>query len=290
MRRREFVGSLIGTAVAWPLAASAQQPASKLYHIGMLETVSPALNAANLNAFRKGLMELGYVERQNYVIDYRSADGVADRFPQLAAELVRLPVDLILTRGTPATLAARDATTTIPIVMAASGDPLGVGLVASLAHPGRNITGLSTYLTELAVKRVELMKEVVSGISRVALLSNMSNPVIPSEWEATKRAARAFGLVADLLDVHNDADIGRAFETALIGHVDAIIVGIDAVTQAHCQLIVDLVARNRLPAVYSSREFVEAGGLISYGSSYPHRYFRAATLVDRLTRGATDQA
>jgi putative ABC transport system substrate-binding protein len=166
--------------------------------------------------------------------------------------------------------------------MAASGDPLGVGLVASLAHPGRNITGLSTYRTELAVNRVELMKELVAGISRVALLSNMSNPLIPPEWEETKRASRAFGLVADLLDVHNDADISRAFETALIGHVDAIIVGLDAVTQAHCQLIVDLAARNRLPAVYSSREFVEAGGLITYGSSYPQRYFRAATLVDKI--------
>jgi putative ABC transport system substrate-binding protein len=127
------------------------------------------------------------------------------------------------------------------------------------------------YLTQLAVERVELMKELVSEISRLAFLSNMSNPVIPPEWEETNRAARAFGLVVDLLDVHNDADIARAFETALIGHVEAVIVRLDAVTQAHCQLIVDLAARNRLPAVYSSREFVDAGGLITFGSSYPQR-------------------
>jgi putative ABC transport system substrate-binding protein len=286
MKRREFISLLGSATVASASSARAQQPASKLYRIGMLETVSSALNVASMNAFRKGLQELGYVEGKNYIIEYRSADGLPERFPQLAAELVRLPVDLILTRGTPATLAARDATTTIPIVMTASGDPLGVGLIASLAHPGGNITGLSTYRTELAGKRVELVKELLPGSSRVARLNNMSNPVTPPEWEEAKRAARAFGLVADLLDVHNDADIGRAFETALIGHVEAVIVGIGAVTLAHCQLIVDLAARNRLPAAYSSREFVDAGGLITYGSSYPRRYFRAATLVDKILKGA----
>jgi putative ABC transport system substrate-binding protein len=271
----------------WPLTAHAQQPPSKLYRIGMLETVSPALNAANLNAFRKGLIERGYVEEKNYVIDYRSADGIAERFPQLAAELVRLKVDLIITRGTPATLAAKSATTTIPVVMASSGDPLGVGLVDSLAHPGSiNVTGFSTYSTELAKKRVELVKELIPGASRMALLSNMSNPVTPPQWEETKRSARSFGLEADFLDIPSDADIGRAFETALSRRVDAVIVGLDAVTQATYQLIVDLAARNRLPTVFGSREFVDAGGLMAYGVSFPPLYFRAAVFVDKILKGA----
>ena len=191
MRRREFIGNLIGTAVAWPIAASAQQPVSKLYRIGMLETVSPALNAANLNAFRNGLKERGYVEAKDYVIEYRSADGVAERFPHFAAELVRLKVDVIVTRGTPATQAAKAATITVPVVMAAVGDPVGVGLVASLARPGGNITGFSLFYNELAGKRVELVKELIQGSSRVALLYNMSNPVIPPQWEDTKRVAGA---------------------------------------------------------------------------------------------------
>jgi putative ABC transport system substrate-binding protein len=286
MRRREFIGSLIGTAVTWPLAARAQQPASKLYRIGMLETVSSALNVGNLEAFREGLLELGYVEGKNYVIEYRSADGVAERFPQLASELVRLNVDLIVTRGTPAALAARDATTTIPVVMAAVGEPVGAGLVASLARPGGNVTGFIAFANELAGKRVELVKELLPGSSRVALLSNMSNPVTPPQWEETKSAARAFGLEADLLDVRSEADIGPAFETALARSVDILLVGMDAVTQANHQLIVDLTARNRLPAIYASREFVEAGGLMTYGVSYPHLYSRAATLVGKLLKGA----
>jgi putative ABC transport system substrate-binding protein len=283
MRRREFIGSLIGTAIAWPVAASTQQPASKLYRIGMLEPVSSAFNAANLNAFRKGLLELGYVEGKNYVIEYRSADGVAERFPHFAAELVSLKVDVIVTRGTPAVQAAKDVTTTIPIVMASSGDPVGMGLVASLAHPGGNITGLSSFSTDLQEKRVELVKELVAGISRFALLGNMANPVIPRQWEETKRAAGAFGLEADLLDVRSEADIGRAFETALGLRVDAVIVAVD---RANLQLIVGLAARNRLPTLYGSREFVEAGGLISYGPTYPQLYFHAARLVDKIIKGA----
>jgi putative ABC transport system substrate-binding protein len=183
MKRREFILLIGGAALAWPVAARAQQPASKLYHVGMLETVSSALNVDNLEAFREGLLELGYVEGKNYVIEYRSADGVAERFPQLASELVRLDVDVIVTRGTPASLAARDASTTIPVVMAAVGEPVGAGLVASLARPGGNVTGFSAFANELAGKRVEIVKELLPGSSRVALLNNMSNPVTPPQWE-----------------------------------------------------------------------------------------------------------
>jgi putative ABC transport system substrate-binding protein len=190
MRRREFIGLLIGVAVAWPVAAHAQRPASKLYRIGMVETVTPALNVANLSAFRKGLRKRGYVEGKDFVIEYRSADGVAERFPQLASELVGLNVDLIVTRGTPAALAARDATTTISVVMAAIGEPVEAGLVASLGRPGGNVTGVSVFANELAGKRVEFFHELLPRSSRVALLNNMSNPVIPPQWEETKRAAR----------------------------------------------------------------------------------------------------
>ena len=276
---------LSGTA-GWPLAAGAQQPASKLYRIGMLETVPSALNAANLDAFRKGLLELGYFEGKNYVIEYRSTDGAPERFPQFAAELVRLKVDLIVTRGTQAALAARDATATIPIVTASSGDPVGVGLVASFAHPAGNITGLSASATDLMGKRVELGKELVPGLSRVALLSNMNNPVMRLQWEETKRAARAFGLEADFLDARSEIDIGPAIDTALARRVDVLLVGIDAVTEANHQVIVDLAARNRLPTIYASRHFVDAGGLMMYGSSYSQRYFRAATLVNKILKGA----
>jgi putative tryptophan/tyrosine transport system substrate-binding protein len=286
MRRRDFISLLSGAALGWPFAARAQRPASKLYRIGMLETVPSALNVANTSAFRKGLQELGYVEGKNYVIEYRSTDGFPERFPQLASELVRLPVDLIVTRGTPAALAARDATTTIPVVMASSGDPVGVGLVASLAHPGGNITGLSSYGTELAAKRIELVRELLPGISRVALLADMSNPAYSLQWTEIERAARVLGLHAELLDVRSVSDIGRAFEVAVARQIGAIVVASDTVVQTNRQMIVDLAAQNRLPVFYSSREFVDAGGLISFRVSYFKLYFRGASFVDKIFKGA----
>jgi putative ABC transport system substrate-binding protein len=285
MRRREFI-ALLGGAAACPLAASAQQRAPKRYRIGVLETVSATLNAANLEAFRKGLKDLGYIEGKTYVIEYRSADGDAARFPRLVAELVRLPVDIIVTRGTPAAQAAQDATSTIPVVMAAIGEPLGVGVVDSLARPGGNITGFSAFVTELAGKRVELAKEMFPGRLRVGLLSNMSNPIIPPQWEETKKAARLLGLEAVLLDVRRAEDLAPAFQSAVSRRVDVLLVGMDAVTQANRKPIAELAAKHRLPAVYASREFVDAGGLMTYGVSYPQLYFRAAGLVDKILKGA----
>src|SRR6202165_983843 len=181
--------------VAWPLAARAQQPA-KTYRIGILETVVSSLNVKNIDALRRGLRELGYVENQNYILEYRSADGDGARFPLLADELVRLHVDLIVTRGTPAAQAAKNATETIPIVMAAIGEPLGVGVVASLARPGGNVTGLSAFVTELAGKRVELMKEARPSIARIGFLLNMGNPVSPPQWDANQASAKVLGIEA----------------------------------------------------------------------------------------------
>jgi putative ABC transport system substrate-binding protein len=282
MRRREFI-TLLGGAATWPLTARAQQ-ATKSYRIGMLETISPALNAAHLDAFREGLRQLGYVEGKNYVIEYRSADGRADRFPGLAAELVRLGVDVIVARGTPAAVAAKNATETIPVIMASVGEPLLI--VDSLARPGRNVTGLSAFVNEMTSKRLELIKELAPATSRIALFANMSNPVAPPQWEETKAAARSLGIQAELLDVRSQDDVSRGFELAVARHVNALLVAFDGLFQANAGMITELAARNRLPAIYVGREFIEAGGLMTYGVSFPHLYFRAATYVDRIFKGA----
>jgi putative ABC transport system substrate-binding protein len=282
VRRREFITLLGGAAVGWPLAARAQK--LKVWRIGMLETIAPELNAVNLAALRQGLRLLGYIEGQNYVLDYRSANGQAERFPSLAGDLVRARVDLIVTRGTPAARAAKAATSTIPIVMAAVGEALGV--VESLAHPGENVTGMSAFTTELAGKRVEFVKEVLPGAVRVALFHNISNPVTAAQWEQTRIAARQLAIEAELLDVRSRDEVGRAIEAAIGKRIDALLVGNDSVTQENRSLIADLAARNRLPTVYGAREFVEAGGLMSYAVPYPLLYFRAALLVDKIFKGA----
>jgi putative tryptophan/tyrosine transport system substrate-binding protein len=282
MRRREFI-ALLGGAAGWTFAARAQQ--RNFPSIGVLETISPALNAANVAAFKAGLRELGYAD-MDYRIEYRSADGRAARFPELAAELVNLKVDVIVTRGTPAALAAKAATGTIPIVMAAIGDPLDTGVVASLAHPGGNITGLSALVAELAGKRVELMKELLPSVRRAGFLNNMSNPVIPPQWEETTRASAVLNINAELLDVRSKEDIGRAFKKAASKGVDALLVGLDGITQEEMQLITDLAVRERLPTIYASREYAEAGGLMTYGVSYPDLYRRAAGLVNKILKGA----
>ena len=281
--RRTFIGGVAAAIFAAPRAARAQQ-AGKVYRLGMLETIPAARNAANLDALRKGLRELGYVEGRNLIIEYRSADGHAERFPDLAAELVRLNVDLIVSRGTPAARAVKKATATIPVIMATMGDPHAI--VASFANPGGNITGVTTFSTELTGKRIDLLRELVPGVTRVGLLHNMGNPASPPEWEETKAAARALGLQAELLDVRSQDDLGRAFGLAARRHVDALVIGHDAITQMHQQAIVDLVARNRLPAVYPAREFVDAGGLIAYAVNYPALYFRFASFVDKILKGA----
>jgi putative ABC transport system substrate-binding protein len=282
MDRRRFLLTSLAGAFAAPFAVHAQQ-VGKVYRIGILETIPAERNAANLDGLRKGLSDLGYVEGRNLVMEYRSADGRAERFPDLAAELVRLKVDVIVTRGTPAARAAKKATDTIPMVMTTMGDPHA--LVGSYAHPGGNITGVTTFSTELIGKRIELLKELSPRLSRIALLHNMGNPAAPPEWEETKTAARSLRLQAELLDVRSQDDLGRAFQLAVRQRVDALIVGADGLTQMHQQTILDLVARNRLPAAYPIREFVEAGGLMAYAVNYPDLYFRLASFVDKLFKG-----
>jgi len=282
MRRIGLAVVLAVGLVLAPLATEGQQ--QKLYRIGMLERTSTAINAANLDAFRQGLRELGYVEGMSFAIEYRSADGRDERFPALATELVRLKVDLILTRGTPAALAAKNATRTIPVVMAGIGDPVGQGVVASLARPGGNVTGLSALVTEVYSKRVELLRELVPGAARIAALFNMTNPSVPPQWKEVEMAARSLGIQPQLLEVRKLEDLGPAFEAAIRQRADGLVVGIDTLTQANQRLIVDLAAKHRLPAIYASTEF--SGGLVTYGVNYPDHYRRAASFADRIFKGA----
>jgi putative ABC transport system substrate-binding protein len=226
MRRRDVMLLLGGAAATWPLAAPAQQ---KAYRVGVLEAIPASRNGANLGALRRGLQDLGYVEGQNLVIEYRSADGRPERFPELVSELVRLKVDLILARGTPATIAAKNAPGPIPVVMATMGGP--GSLVASFAGPGGHVTGVITFSTELTGKRIELLKELVPSLSRIALLHNMGNPAVPPEWEETKAAARHLGLEAELLDVRNQGDLDHALERAVQQRIDGLVVGADGLTQ-----------------------------------------------------------
>ncbi len=250
----------------------------------MLETVSALSKPKDFAAFRQGLQALGYIEGQNLQIEYRSADGDPQRFPALARGLVKENIDVIVTRGTPAVVAAKNATATIPIVMAAIGDPLLV--VATLAHPGGNITGLSAFVTDLMAKRVEILRDLIPGLSNVGALLNMSNGSQPAQWVDIQRAAKVFGMQSELFDVRGTADLAPAFDSAIQQHTGALIVEIDAVTQANHGLIVELALKHRLPAIYPSREFVDAGELMSYGVDYPDLYRRAAAFVDKIIKGA----
>jgi putative tryptophan/tyrosine transport system substrate-binding protein len=267
------------------LTAEAQQT-SKVYRIGVLEVVRRESNAANLRALRQGLGELGYVEGRNLAIEYRSANGNSERFPGLAVELVRLKVDAIVTRGTPAALAAKHATVTIAIVMASSGDPVGTGLVSSLAHPGGNVTGLGAFAPDVQGKLLELVTEIAPQIARIAFLFNMSNPVLQAQWKEAEPAARALGLQPLLLDVRTSRDLETAFDGAVRQRVGAVIVGIDALTQAHREQIIEALAKRRLPSISREREFVDAGGLMSYGIHYADSYRRAAIFLDKIFKGA----
>ncbi len=284
MTRRAFLGGALVGGLAAPLAAVSEPPTRPRHRIGMVERTSPTANAANVDAFRRGMREQGYAEAQAFVLEYRSAEGVDQRFPGLARELVSRPVELIVTRGTPAALAAKRATETIPVVMIGVGDPVGSGLVASLAHPGGNVTGLSAAVTEIYPKRVQLLRELLPRAARIGMLFNMSNPALPAQWRVTESAARALALEPLLLDVRKVDDLPVAFVTAARHRADAMIVGLDTLTQANQALIVELAARHRLPAIYASTEFV--GGLIAYGVNYPEMYRQAATYAHRIFRGA----
>jgi len=271
--------------LALSVPAEAQQPA-KVPRIGFLSGASPSAQLARIEAFRQGLRELGYVEGKNIVIEYRYAEAKLDRLPALAAELVRLKVDIIVTAGSPATRPAKEATATIPIVMAQDPDPVGNGFVASLARPGGNITGLATLAPEISGKQLELLKEIVPKLSRVAVLGTSTRPGTAQSLKETELAAGALGVKLQYLDVLGPKDIETAFRAASKGRADAVLVLGSPVFTFQRTQIVELAVKSRLPAIYWRSDFVEAGGLMTYGVNVNDLDRRAATYVDKILKGA----
>ena len=282
-----LVAVLAVSLLAAPLAADAQQ-AGKVPRIGVLGVTSPSDRPPLLDAFRQRLRELGWVEGQNIVIDYRYAEGRVDRLPDLAAELVRLKVDLIIgSNGTQVATAAKNATETIPIVMIGVRDPVGTGLIASLARPGGNVTGVSGSAgLEMFAKQLELLKETVPKIRRVAILSNPANAYHQLAIREVNVAARSLGVQLQLLEARGPNEFDGAFAAMAKERVGALLVLSDSVLNSHRTRLADLAARSRLPAAYGVRESVEAGGLMSYGPSFLDFYRRAATYVDKILKGA----
>jgi putative ABC transport system substrate-binding protein len=265
--------------------SEAQQP-GRIPRIGYLQVTASSAVAARTEAFRQGLRELGYVDGKNIMIEWRFAEGKADRLPALAAELVRLKVEVIVTSGPTVTRSAKEATVTVPIVMTFDNDPVANGFVASLARPGGNITGLSTLAPEISGKQVELLKEIVPKLSRVAVLGTSTNPGNAQALKEIELAARAFTVQLQHLDVRGAKDIETAFRTASKGHADAVLVLAGPVLVINRKQVIDLAVKNRLPATYYRREFVEDGGLMSYGVNFADLDRRAATYVDKILKGA----
>jgi putative ABC transport system substrate-binding protein len=283
MRRREFIALLGSGVAAWPLAARAQQ-AGKVPTIGFLGTTSASIQSQWVAAFVRRLREFGWIDGRTARIEVRWAEGRPERFAEIAAELVRLKVDIIVTVGA-AVLAAKQATSVIPIVFAAASDPLGGGLVASLARPGGNITGLSIQAPDLASKRLELLRDVVHGLRRLAILANVDYPAAVLEMGEAQAAARTLGLEVTTLEIRRAEDIAPAFEV-LNGRADALYVCPDPVLATHRIRINTLANVARLPTITDFREFVEAGSLMSYGPSVADLFRRAADYVDKILRGA----
>jgi len=281
--RRELLAALGGAAATWPLATRAQQP-GKVPAIGFLGA-NPSIESYRVAAFVQRLRELAWIDGRNLAIEYRWAEGRNERYAENAAELVRLKVDVIVTVATPATLAAKQATAVIPIVFAATGDPVGTGLVASLARPGGNVTGLSSQTAETAGKRVELLREIVPGLGRLAIMGNVGNPISVLEFGEVQAAARALGLEVTTSELRRAEDISPAFD-ALKGRADALYVCTDPLVNTHRIRINTLALAARLPTIYLVRENVEAGGLMSYGPNFRDLFRRAADYVDKILRGA----
>jgi putative tryptophan/tyrosine transport system substrate-binding protein len=281
--RRELLAAL-GGAAAWPLAARAQQP-GKLPTIGFLVSGTPSSHGQWVAAFVRRLHELGWIEGRTVAIEYRWAEGRTERAAEIATEFVGRKVDVIVTSATAPVVAAKQATSVIPIVFAAAGDPVASGLVASLARPGGNITGLSIQQTDVAAKRLELLREVVPGLSRLAILANLGSPAAVLEMREVQATARTLGLEVITLEIQRGEDIASAFK-ALKGRADALYVAIDPLVNTHRIRINTLALATRLPTMHGAREGVEAAGLMSYGPNLPDLFRRAAEFVDKILRGA----
>jgi ABC-type uncharacterized transport system substrate-binding protein len=286
VRRREFMAIVGGVVLTWPLHARAEDH-RKVRRIGYLAGASAAAGSRFLEAFRQRLRELGWAEGQNIVVEHRYADGKFERLPDLAAELVRLKVEVIVATPTPAAVAASNATTTIPIVMRGVGDPVGLGLVSSLGRPGGNVTGLSYSVgTETLGKGLELLKEAVPEVQRVAILSNPANPMHHLALSDVKRAARVLGLQLQPPEARGPEGFDDAFALVTSERADALLVIADSMFFIHRARLADLAVRNRLPSMYGNREAVEAGGLMSYGADFASQFRQAAVYVDKILNGA----
>jgi putative ABC transport system substrate-binding protein len=284
VKRRDFITLLAGAAAAWPLAARAQQP-GKPPTIGFMGSTTSPVAAQWVASFVQRLRELGWLEGRDVAIEYRWAEGRDERAAEIAAEFVRRKVDVIVTSGTGMVLAAKQATSVIPIVFAAAGDPVGTGLVASLARPGGNVSGLSSQTAETAGKRLELLREIVPGLRRLAILANVSNPLAVLDMREVQGAARTLGLEVITSEIRRGEDIVPVFE-ALNGREEALYVVFDALVNTHRIRINTLALAARLPTMHAFREGVEAGGLMSYGPNFPDQFRRAADYVDKILRGA----
>ena len=281
MKRREFIALLGGAVVGWPLAARAQQR-SKKFLIGFIAHEYEAM----YDAFFDGLRELGYIEGQSITIERRYAEGQPERFKEFAKEMVEHKVDVIVTVTTPAVLAIKSVTTSIPVVIPNAIDAVGAGLVASLDHPGGNVTGGTLLQAELSVKRLELLKEMVPGLSRAALLWNAGNPAYVRAWTQSQGAAQTLGVALERYEVRSPTDFQAAFATMVQQRPDGLVILEDALTIQHRKEIVDFALRNHLPTSFFAQEAVEAGGLMSYGANWPDAFRRGATTVDKILKGA----
>ena len=283
MHRREFILAL-GGAAAWPLAVRAQQPAMPL--IGIINAGSAASTAKGYEAFRSDLRQLGYVEGRNIRYEYRFADGFLDRLPGLAEELVRLNPAIIVSAPVPANIAVYKATKTIPIVMSTGADPVGFGLVQSLSHPGGNVTGLTNFAEALASKQLDLMRELRPGLTRVAVLVNVENPLHVPQWRETQDAAAKASIALVPYEFHKPDDFEPAFSAFVQANAEALLVPPDATFANHHKQITALAAKAKLPAIYFSRQYIEEGGLMSYGPNTVENYRHAAVYVDKILKGA----
>src|SRR5262245_37188464 len=284
MRRREFITLLSGALVLWPLAVRAQQT-GKLPTIGFFGSSTPSVTTRWVAAFVQRLRDHGWIEGRTVAIEYRWAEGRAERYAEIAQEFARLKVDVIVTYGTPPSKAAKQATAIIPIVFAAAADPVGGGLVSSLAQPGGNITGLSLQQSDIAGKKLELLREVVTGLRRLALMGNVGNPASMLEIGEVKTAASSLGIEIVPLDIRRAEDIAPAFD-ALSGRAEALYVSTDPLVFTNISRINTLALGARLPTIYNGKEYIEPGGLMSYGPNYPDLFRRAADFVDKILRGA----
>jgi len=284
MKRREFITLLGGAAVAWPVAARAQQPAKPV--IGFLDSQSRTFADFVLPAFRQGLKDNGYVEGDNVAVEYRFAENQIDRLPALAAELVRLPVALIIAGAPPAALAAKAATTTIPIVFGVGDDPVKIGLVTSLARPGGNLTGINFFSSELAAKRMELVREMVPAAARVAMVSDPTFTLTEFQVRDAETAARAMGLQLQVLSASTSREINAAFANFVRERPDALYLGTGPFFVSRRVQLTQLAARHAVPAIYSGRQYTEVGGLMSYGTSLTDAYRQMGAYTGRILKGA----